>query len=192
MSTQKIGFTILFLLVSGHLMSQSSKNLFVNGSFVGTVGEDHHGEGWNTGSTPDLNDTSGILHTSTGYTWIKKPLPSTDGGTWQNLYSYREFLEQRVTVEPGKTYTILLEYAAQGIAAGSTIFDQPVGINIYIDDELKFSTPVDKSPYTWEQACFQFTPKLSSVLIRFSASHEQYVGIDGVKLIMGNLCNRTP
>ena len=183
--------TSLFFICIIHL-SFAQVNIFKNGSFNGLVGEDQHGEGWNTGSSPDLNDTSGILHTSTGYSWIKKPTPSVDGGTWQNLYSYREFLEQRVTVEPGKTYTILLEYAAQGISAGTYKYDQPVGIDIYIDEELKFSTPVDKTPYTWESACFQFTPKLNSVIIRFSASAEQYVGIDGVKLIQGNLCNRTP
>ena len=181
-----LGFTI------HSATSQLSTNLFLNGSFYGNVGEDQHGEGWSAGSTPDLNDTSGTLYTSTGYVWVKKPVQSSDGGTWQNLYSYREFLEQKVTLEKGETYTIIFEYASQPIVAGSYKYDQPVGIDIYIDGELKFTSTTDKTPYTWESACFQFKAMIGSVIIKFSASDEQYVGIDGVKLIKGNLCNRTP
>jgi len=146
----KITSSLIFLLItSGMLHGQAQTNLFQNGSFHGTVGEDHHGEGWSTGSTPDLNDTSGVLYTSTGYVWTKKPLPSDDGGTWQNLYSYRESLEQKVTVEKGETYTIIFEYASQLIHAGEFAFEGPVGINIHIDEELKFSATPDKTPYTW-------------------------------------------
>jgi len=186
--------SILFIATNITLIAQSggSINLFINGSFNGTVGEDKHGEGWNTGSTPDLNDTSGTLHTSTGYNWINKPQPSKDGGTWQNLFSYREFLEQRVTLEKGETYTIIFEYASMPIAAGTYKYEGPVGIDVYIDEELKFSTSLDKTPYSWETACFQFIPGLNSHLIRFSANDDQYIGIDGVKIIKGNFCNRTP
>jgi hypothetical protein len=174
------------------LYGQQPSNLFKNGSFAGVPGEDSHGEGWNTGSSPDLNDTTSDVHTSVGYHWVKKPIRSNDGGPWQNLYSYREFLEQKVELEVGVVYTIILEYASQPITADGFTFDQPVGINIYIDDELKYSTPRDKTPYTWEKACFQFTAQLRSHTIKFSASDEQYVGIDGVKLVKGNLCSRTP
>lgn len=187
---RKIASLLFFLFMVGFGHSQT--NLFLNGSFNGIVGEDHHGEGWNTGSTPDLNDSTGILHTSTGYTWVKKPVQSPDGGPWQNLYSYREFLEQRITVEKGETYTIIFNYASMPITSSGLTFDQPVGIDIYIDEELKFSSSPDTSPYTWEKACFQFKAQLGAVTIKFSASAEQYVGIDGVKLIKGNLCNRTP
>lgn len=188
---------ILSMLLMGTFISLNAQlgghvNLFSNGSFNGSVGEDKHGEGWNTGSTPDLNDTSGTLHTSTGYNWVGKPQPSKDGGTWQNLFSYREFLEQRVALEKGETYTIIFEYASMPIAAGAYKYEGPVGIDVYIDEEQKFSTPPDKTPYTWETACFQFKAGLNSHLIRFSGNDDQYVGIDGVKIIKGNFCNRTP
>ncbi len=190
----KIIFSLLLigLFVSVNAQSGPPANLFTNGSFNGIVGEDKHGEGWNPGSTPDLNDTNGTLYTSTGYVWVGKPQSSKDGGTWQNLYSYREFLEQRVALEKGETYTIIFEFSSMPIAAGTYVYDQPVGIDVYIDDEIKFTTPLDKTPYTWETVCFQFKASLTSHLIKFAASAEQYAGIDGVKIIKGDLCSRKP
>jgi hypothetical protein len=183
---------LIFLVAYGSLLAQNPSNLFRNGSFDGVKGEDSHGEHWEVGSTPDLNDTSGNVNTSSGYSWVKKPLPSHNGGTWQNLYSDREYLEQQVHLEIGKAYTILFEYASQGIEAGTYRLADPAGISIYINNEWVFTTPDDKTPYTWENICYQFVAKGTDTMIRFSASDEQYVGIDGVKLFQGHLCNRTP
>jgi hypothetical protein len=176
---------------SQYIFAQCNGNLFKNGSFTHTTGEDVHTEGWRVGSTPDVNTHNDTLRTTSGYVWIGKPLPSFNGGTWQNLYSQREYLEQTVNVKPGEWYTIRFEYAAQGIEVpGSTIFKDPVGIYIYIDGELVYSSPEDRTQYTWEKGCYLFIAKSSSITIRSSASIEQYVGLDGVCLQPGKGCGR--
>lgn len=172
---------------------QCEMNLLKNGSFNCTKGEDMHGPEWQAGSTPDVNDVDGQVQTSSGYKWIGKPQKSRDGGTWQNFYSEREYLEQSVNVKQGQQYTLQFEYASMGIIADENYrFDKPVGVQVYIDDELVFKTEIDRTPYTWELACYVFRAKKSTINIRFSASAEQYVGVDGVCLMPGNGCNRVP
>ena len=182
-----ISITILFLNVYS-IHGQCLGNLITNGSFTSSVGEDVHASGWNADSTPDVNDANGKLNTSSGYIWIDAPHPSHDGGTWQNLYSDREYLEQTIDLKVGETYTLRFEYAAQGIEASSMRFASPVGINLYIDGELVFKTPFDFTQYTWENVCYSFKAKKSSTTIRLSASSEQYVGLDGICLILGDFC----
>ena len=184
----------LFFMFSCYAMglAQLPKNLFTNGSFNGPKGEDQHGNGWLVSSTPDLNDAAGELQTSTGYTWIKRPVSSFNGGTWQNLYSDREYLEQTVQVEKGHVYSILFEYASQGITSGSYTFSDPCGIHMYINGALVYTTPDDATPYTWENTCYHFIAPSSTITLRFSASKEQYVGLDGASLYEGNFCERIP
>jgi hypothetical protein len=188
---------VLFMIIGlgclgSEVYGQPMQNLLTNGSFNGTKGEDSHAEGWITGSTPDLNDANGPLHTSAGYSWIHQPQPSNNGGTWQNLYSNREFLQQEVQLEPGKIYTLQFEYAAQGIEAPDFNFSSPAGIEVYINDSLVFKTPNDPTQYTWENACFTFIAQTTVHSIRFCASADQYVGIDGATLYKGNFCARVP
>jgi hypothetical protein len=171
---------------SGYLCAQNPENIFKNGSFNGTKGEDKHGEFWSAGSTPDLNDEHGNVNTSTGYTWTRQPKASKDGGTWQNLYSEREYLEQEVKLEPGEFYTISFEYTAMGIKATGMEFSSPVGIYIYINGDIVFKTPRDRTLCSWENATYQFKATTSRVTVRFSASDDQYVGIDGVSLVKTN------
>ena len=185
--------SIFLFVFTIQTFTQCPTNILMNGSFTCEKGEDKHGPEWNAGSTPDVNDVNGEVQTSSGYSWINKPMKSRDGGTWQNLYSNREYLEQTIKLNPGQQYTLQFEYASMGIKADENYrFDKPVGIQVYIDDNLVFETKDDKTPYTWEMACYVFVAKKSSTTIRFSASDEQYVGIDGVCLVIGNGCNRIP
>lgn len=183
---------IFFVLGLLNVVGIACQNLFKNGSFNGTKGEDKHGEYWQVGSTPDLNDIFGNVNTSTGYVWTKQPISSKDGGTWQNLYSEREFLEQEVTLQKGEIYTIKFEYASMGIKAQGMEFSSPVGINVYIDGEVVFRTPRDITMCTWENASYQFKAKSNRAVIRFSASDDQYVAIDGASLVMYNGTPKTP
>ena len=47
---------------------------------------------------------------------------------------------------------------------------------------LSFTTPIDSTQYTWETACFLFTPTASLTEIRFEPTSQNYVGIDGACL----------
>lgn len=184
-------FCIISLVFSLSL-GNCQKNLLQNGSFNGIKGEDKHGEYWSVGSTPDMNDIHGNVQTSTGYQWTQQPRASSDGGTWQNLYSQREYLEQEVKLEVGQFYIIEFEYTAMGIKATGLEFSSPVGIYVYLDGEVVFKTPRDITPYSWEKATYKFKASSSSVKIRFSASDEQYAGIDGVSLIKVKGDRQTP
>ncbi len=177
-----IGFLFAYI-VSSCSYAQGLPNLFKNGSCNGTKGEDKHGEFWSVGSTPDLNDINGNVNTSTGYKWTGKPLASKDGGTWQNLYSEREYLEQEVKLEVGQKYTISFEYTSMGIKATGMDFSSPVGIYVYFDGAVVFKTPRDITLFSWKNVSYTFTAKSALVKIRFSATDELYVGIDGVSLI---------
>ena len=159
--------TIIFSFTN--VKSQCFGNLFINGSFSDTVGKAIIAPGWNGTGTPDVNDVSGLLFTTSGYTWTGTPISSANGGTWQNLFSSAESVQQTINVIPNKLYSLSFEYAAQGIHSDTIIFyDNPVGINTYIDGVLSFTTPDDTTQYTWESANYIFSTSNSVVTIKFS------------------------
>jgi Protein of unknown function (DUF642) len=157
-------------------------NLIVNGSFNSVEGMTITAPGWVGYLTPDINDENGPLNTTPGYTWTGTPLASSDDSTWQNLFG-GESIEQTVTVTPGQAYTLCFEYAAQGISIGSSNnFSNPAGVAVAINNMQAFTTPHDSSQFTWETACFTFTPNTSTVNVAFTPTTTQYIGIDGVCL----------
>lgn len=157
-------------------------NLIVNGSFNSVEGMAITAPGWTGISTPDINDENGPLNTTSGYTWTGTPLASSDDSTWQNLFG-GESIEQTVTVTPGQTYTLCFEYAAQGIKYGTfSNYSDPVGVHVAINNMQALTTPQDSSQFTWETACFTFTPNTSTVNVAFTPTTLQYIGIDGVCL----------
>ncbi|MBP6456836.1 MAG: T9SS type A sorting domain-containing protein [Chitinophagaceae bacterium] len=163
-----------------------SNNLIINGSFNSFKGQDVTATPWQDTLTPDINDENGFLQTTLGYNWTGIPIASNDDSTWQNLFG-AEYISQSVNVITGQPYKICFEYAAQGIVSGSLIFNDPVGIKLYINNVLEFSTPLDSSQYTWEKACYSFIANTSSVEILFLPSSQQYIGIDGVCLVKEEL-----
>nr|WP_294858412.1 gliding motility-associated C-terminal domain-containing protein [uncultured Fluviicola sp.] len=161
---------------------QCAGNIVVNGSFNSQEGEAVTAPGWTANSTPDVNNALGPLNSTVGYTWIGTPISSLDGGTWQNLYSPYEKIEQALTVTPGESYTLEFEYAAQGIVLtvnGSIIAD-PVAVNIYIDNALVAATPLDVTQYTWEHYSYTFIANSSPVILKLGPSDFSYIAIDGV------------
>jgi len=185
---------LCFLLVFciSNLTSQCANNLLNNGSFTSEEGELVTAPGWTTISlTPDVNDASGPLNSTPGYNWTGIPLPSSNGGTWQNLYS-NEKISQTINLISGRTYTLTFEYAAQGIFFMSYLFTNPVGVKVFLDGVLVYTTPNDISQYTWETATYSFTAQNNSVTIEMSASEEQYVAIDGACLISKTQQNDPP
>jgi len=173
----------LFLIFYGNsVQGQCVGNLINNGSFTSPKGEFVVAPGWTGISTPDVNDAIGPLITSPGYNWTGTPVPSSDGGTWQNIFSQDEYILQTISVNPGQSYTLRFEYAAQGIMATGLTYIGPVGVFIYIDDVLVHTAPDDNTQFTWESDCFTFTPNTAQITLKLSASQFLYVAIDGMCL----------
>ncbi|MFN8282268.1 MAG: gliding motility-associated C-terminal domain-containing protein [Chitinophagales bacterium] len=172
-----IAAVCLFFL--NYTKAQCSGNLVVNGSFDGIPGEDETASGWSHGSTPDINDASGTLHTTPSYVWTGIPVVSPNGGTWQNIFS-TEYISQIITVVPGTSYTLQFDYAAQGIQSLPMDYQGPVGVNVYINDVLMHTSPLDMTQYSWEHDSYTFIPSGANIVLKFTASKEQYVAIDGM------------
>jgi gliding motility-associated-like protein len=181
---------ILFLLIfSNFVLGQCENNLILNGSFNDTVGEAHTALNWLIGDyTPDVNSADEELNSTPCYFWTGTPLASTDGGTWQNIFG-PESVYQPVTLTVGAEYQITFEYAAQGIQCPENDFqfNEPVGVNLYFNNDFIISTPLDETQYTWENFCYIFTATESNVSIILMASADQYVGIDGFCLSLNSL-----
>ena len=182
-------FIVAFTVTVAHSQTAQSpaihtecvNNLLINGSFSSIEGVAVTAPGWIGSSSPDINDENGPLNTTSGYIWTGVPLASPDDSTWQNIFGI-ESIEQTVNIISGQPYTLCFEYAAQGISAGSLTFNGPVGLDVYINSVLSFTTPVDTSQFTWETACYTFTPSSSTVTIKFTPTYQQYIGIDGACL----------
>jgi gliding motility-associated-like protein len=171
----------LLLIYSNVVLGQCENNIVLNGSFNDTVGEAHTALNWLIGEfTPDVNSADEVLHSTPCYSWTGIPLASSDGGTWQNVFG-PEAIYQPVVLTVGAEYQITFEYAAQGIQCPENdfYFNEPVGVNLFINNTFLTSTPLDESQYTWETFCYNFTATESNVSIILTASADQYVGIDG-------------
>ena len=176
--------SLLIISLSTFGYSQRDDNLLFNGSFTGEPDRSEIAQGWDGYSTPDINDASGVLFTSSSaYEWIGDILPSPNGGTWQNIYG-PESVYQNVNLEIGKNYILCIEYAAQGIQAlPDLIFDQPVGVQFIINNINVHTSPPDETQYTWETDCITFTATQAVNKIEFMPTAKQYLGIDGACLI---------
>jgi hypothetical protein len=174
---------ILWLTVLSGLpvFAQCPNNLLINGSFTSAEGYSVVAPGWTkpTFGDPDVNDVNGPLNCSSGYTWTGTPLPSPDGGTWQNVF-WPEYVKQNIAVLPGQLYQFCFQYAAQGIAYGlGNNYTGTVGVQVLIDSLPAFTTPPNVTQYTWESACFTFSSSTSPIAIFLQPSAIAYVGIDG-------------
>ncbi len=180
---------IVGIICCGNIIGQQqcSGNLITNGSFTSREGENVTAPGWIGNSTPDVNDENGPLNSTRSFVWTGTPLASPDGGTWQNITG-TEYVEQIVNITPGLSYTFCFKYAAHGITDNGVLsLDSynlvgPIGINVYLNDVLSFTSPDDNTEFTWESACFSFTPTSSRVKIRMVPTNYLYIGIDGACL----------
>lgn len=182
-STKSI-LTCLLLFAAWNSSGQCPGNLISNGSFNGPKGEAVISPGWTGQSTPDTNDENGPLMTTPGYTWTGTPQASSDGGTWQNMFSNVEYIEQTLNLTVGESYLLTFEYTAQGIQVDNIMsFTDPVGFDIYFDNSLVNSTPLDATPFTWETYSYTFTATQSTVVLKLSPNVTAYAAVDGICLI---------
>jgi hypothetical protein len=157
-------------------------NLLANGSFNGTVGENVTATGWTGQLTPDLNDNSGTLFTTTGYTWASLPIASNDGGTWQNIAG-GEALSQIVSLIPGHSYQLCLEYTSQQIQSSSSSLLNPAGAFVLLNNSIILTTPLDSSFNTWENMCINFTAPAQVDTFKIRCTLGGYLAVDGICLI---------
>jgi hypothetical protein len=178
---------IAFFAQSNLSECQCLDNKLVNGSFDGDLGGNNLAPGWKTSDpySPDINDANGQLNTSSStYIWIGEVVSSSNGGTWQNIFG-PEVIIQKVSLEMDKVYSLCFEYSAQGITNTvdpSLTFDDPVGVEIYINNNLISTSPLDMTQYSWEEYCIEFTAVETENEIKFRPSDNSYLGIDGACL----------
>lgn len=150
----------------------------MNGDLTGPEGS-FAAPGWSGTISPDINDDTGPLNSTPGYVWVGLPLISPNGGTWQNLWG-PETIQQSVVTVPGQLYEVCFYYAAQSITLpGQFTFDDPVGIEVYVNGPLWYSSPLDTTEFTWESACTTIHASGTTTTIAFGASTMNYVAIDG-------------
>ncbi len=179
---------ILPFLLLFHTLNSTGQcigNLISNGSFNSPEGVGVTAPGWTGQLTPDVNDTVGPLITTPGYVWIGgPPVASSDGGTWQNLFSGSEYIQQTLNLTPGKSYTLTFEYAAQGISFDTSFaFTDPVGVHVYFNNVFATATPLDTTPFTWENYSYTFTAASASMVLKISPNKDAYVALDGICIL---------
>jgi len=179
-------FILLFLFLSPAISvsGQCDGNLVLNGSFTGEVSSSTDADGWTSGVTdPDINGVEDLsLFT---YQWSQDPLPSNDGGTWQNIATDGEFLEQYVILVPGIRYLLSFEFTTHEIIRNETDpwFTEKTGVRVTIGNHI-VETPIDTTPFSWESTCLSFIAENSENILKFEGSvPDGYLGIDGVCLI---------
>lgn len=156
--------------------------LVTNGSFDGTIGPSVTAAGWDGDSSPDLNDHLNSVQTTSGYNWVGQPEESFDGGTWQNLFGI-ESISQTLDLEIGQWYDLRFHYAAQGIVSGGVEFSSPVGVTVSLNGLSVYTAPDDETQYTWEPVNLEFQATEETVVLTFSPTQDEYLGIDGVCLM---------
>lgn len=184
MLTNIIRFSLCLFLLSFSITTQAQVTceqvtVITNGSFDGNVGSNVTASGWDSTSSPDLNDHLTPVQTTSGYFWTAEPEASFNGGTWQNLFGV-ETISQTLELEIGQWYDLRFHYAAQGIESGGLQFIDPVGVNVEMNGAIVYSAPDDQTQFTWEPVSFEFQATEETVVLTFSPTQEQYVGIDGV------------
>jgi gliding motility-associated-like protein len=180
----KASFSLLVIFSVTGLRGQ---NLVVNGSMTSPKGADVVAPGWylypnNPLNTPDINDTSGPLQTTPGISWFGgTPVPSPDGGTWQNTFS-REGVGQTINgITKGATYYFSYYYASQGISGYST-FAFPPNVTIY--GATGYVNPdFGGSLFNWNTYCgVLIADSTSIVIIASGPPSDGYLAYDGFYL----------
>jgi gliding motility-associated-like protein len=182
----KASFSLLVILSTLGLRGQ---NLVVNGSMTSAKGAGVVAPGWylypnNPINTPDVNDSSGNVLTTPGYIWVGgTPLPSPDGGTWQNVFTAEGIGQTINGTTPGATYYFSYYYAAQGISGFSTNVFPP---NVTVSGATGYVNPdFGGSLFIWNTYCGILTADSTSIVITASGppySLEGYLAYDGFYL----------
>lgn len=194
-------FLLIFLFAFCYLVSfsQCENNLIKNGSFeLDSVGTNITGQYWDNIGTPDIDNANDSFPNIGGNTvWSDVIINSCDGGNWQNISGIvslsgnitLEAISQKIQLDNSTPHSLEFEFTAQSITP-SFPGKGFAAIDVFIDNSLFFTTPIDSTLFTWEKYSVTFIPKSDEILIEFkinpSLSIEQgktkYIAIDGVCL----------
>jgi hypothetical protein len=152
-------------------------------------GEDVIAPGWNTftyASTPDANDATGNLNSTSGFNWADgRPVPSCDGGTWQNIFSNETITQTINGLTVGATYYFQYYYCSQGIADnnGWFVFTTPGTPVISVIGASGYKDPTDAGVlFEWNKYSGKLIATATSITITVSASKDTYMAYDGFYL----------
>jgi hypothetical protein len=183
---RRLALLVLAMLASAASSAQwCSGNLIPNGQFERPEGENVVAWNWVGTETPDINSIYLPIQTTGGYEWTGTPLQSSAGGRWQNMFDTVESVLTYALLTPGQWYTLCFEYAAQGIVyvPYNTVYNGPVGVELWVNGQLVLTTPDDSTQFTWESACYSFTTEMATNSFKFRPSGYQYIAIDGACLL---------
>jgi hypothetical protein len=208
--THKIIFIVIFTCI-GKLYGQCPNNLIRNPGFENdNVGIDITGQYWETiNGDPDIDNARDSL--ATFGSWNQFPIDSSEnGGNWQNIDltlimdniiinprtgdtinvvqadTLIESFGQRIHLNPSMPHIIEFEYTAQIFGSNPSGRTWHAAVDVLIDEEIRFTTELDTTVFTWEKASFVFVPTKQNLLISFQLNPHlnpeafRYVAIDGV------------
>lgn len=176
---------VLFITLHHYANGQ---NLIVNGSMTSNKGSDVVAPGWvlsdnSVTNTPDINDSSGEVLTTQGYVWAGgAPVPSPDGGTWQNTFTGEGVKQVIDGTTVGAIYYFNYYYTAQGITNFLGIGALP---NVIINGATGYINPdFSGIPFVWKQYCGALIADSTSIVITVTGSINggAYMAYDGFYL----------
>lgn len=187
---------IILLLAGNCLLSQSKNNLIRNGSFeIDSIGQSVSVQFWESVSgTPDIDNAKDAFSVS-GNLWSGVVVSSIDGGNWVNIggtiplsgLKAFESIGQVVELSQSIPHKIEFEYTSQSIKPALSDSGYSA-IDVYVNYELVYTTPIDSTLFTWNKSSFTFIPQKKINFIQFQINSDlaiepgrnKYVAIDGV------------
>lgn len=190
---------LLFVLVFFHCLSlhaQCDNNLIKNGSFeLDSIGSPKFATFWDFRSGSSDIENADDDFSELGLEWGQTPLSSNDGGNWCNIGHFdnngdpkNEIVGQTVFLTSSLPHRLEFEFTAQIMGTDQFDLTGYAAIDVFINGELIYTTPLDTTLFTWEKVSITFIPNQNENLIHFRINPDievervRYVAIDGVCL----------
>jgi gliding motility-associated-like protein len=193
----------LICILSGFSYTAAAQNLIVNGSMnAGIERSDTVAPGWYkypnqpyNNNTPDINDSSGILHVDPGWVWCCGiPVASPDGGSWQNVFRVENFAQTVYGLTIGTIYYFRYYWASQGISNsagilpgqptnGVTYLSTPYPPDVTIIGATGYFNPSASKLFEWNTYSGALVATADSITIICSEGlYDGYIAYDGFYL----------
>lgn len=134
----------------------------------------------------------------TGLPWYENIIESNNGGKWQNITAvmigdsiFIESFGQKINIERSIPHKIYFEFTSQKFAFTREDQDWYAAVDVLLNNNLIYTTPIDSTRFSWETHEIIFIPNQKEIEISFRINvdnfnsvdgTQKYVGIDGVQL----------